>query len=200
MLPATFYQRPTLTLARDLPGRHLLRRIDNHLLRCRIVEVEAYHQDGDAAAHSYGGPTDRNRVMFGPPGRLYVYFIYGMHFCMNVVSEGEGIGAAVLIRALEPIDGEAIMRSHRGDMPRRQLTNGPAKACKALAVDRKLDGTSLQGDQIWLEAGDGPQSLITTTRIGITKSADLPWRFYIKNHPYVSKPAPREHLSHCPTT
>jgi len=188
MLPAAFYQQPTLELARDLLGRQLVRSVQGHSVTCRIVEVEAYHQDGDAAAHSYRGKTRRNAVIFGPAGFLYVYFIYGIHYCMNVVSEAEGVGAAVLIRALEPVAGaeHLIHRPKRkSDLP----TNGPAKCCKALAVDRALDGASLLGGQIWLAQGAPvtDAEVVQTTRIGISKSVELPWRFYLKNNPYVSK-------------
>jgi len=190
LLPPDFYRLPTLELAPALLGRLFVRKRGDALLAGRIVEVEAYHQDGDRAAHSFGGETARNRIMFGSPGHLYVYFIYGMHFCMNVTSEVEGVGAAVLIRALAPVRGIELMRALRG--PRiadAQLTNGPAKACAALGIDRGLDGASLQGPDVWIEAGTppAPAEVATATRIGITKSAELPWRFFIEGNPYVSR-------------
>lgn len=189
-LPADFYGRTTLETARDLLGRVLVHRHEDGLLAGRIVEVEAYHQDGDRAAHSYGGPTNRNRVMFGPPGHLYVYLIYGIHFCMNVVTETDGTGAAVLIRALEPLEGEARMQQFRGArVTRRNLTNGPGKCCQAFAIDRRFDGIDLRRGPIELLQGEPvPDSAITSgPRIGITKSADLPWRFWLEGNPFVSR-------------
>ncbi|MDT8324338.1 MAG: DNA-3-methyladenine glycosylase, partial [Bacteroidota bacterium] len=127
LLSPEFYRRPTLSVARDLLGKVFVRRDGKRLLSGRIVEVEAYHQDGDEAAHSFGGERGRNRVMFRDGGVLYVYFTYGMHFCMNVVTEREGTGAAVLIRALEPLDGVALMRANRGaGKSDFELTNAPA--------------------------------------------------------------------------
>ncbi len=182
-------RRTTLEAARWLVGKVLVRRLDGARLAGRIVEVEAYHQDGDAACHAYGGQTRRNAVMFGRPGLLYVYFIYGMHYCMNVVTEREGVGAATLIRALEPLEGLAAMRRRRGAAVKtRDLANGPAKACQALAVDRAHDGLDLLADgEVWLEDGEAGGELVAATRIGISKSAELPWRFYLKNNPYVSR-------------
>lgn len=177
-------------MARSLLGQHLVRNLNGQRLSGKIIETEAYHQDGDQAAHSFRGKTPRNQIMFGPPGYLYVYFIYGMHFCMNIVSEKQGTGAAVLIRALEPIDGLTTMHELRGSkIKRRNLTNGPARACQAFAVNRDLDGADLQGDQIWLEQGASiPDTQICVgPRIGISKSKDLPWRFWIKDHGDVSK-------------
>ena len=190
MLPSSFYTAPTLTLARNLMGKTLVRRYRNQRLSGRIVEVEAYHQDGDQAAHSYRGATARNQVMFGPPGHLYVYFIYGMHFCMNVVTEAAGVGAAVLIRAVEPLDGLSVMQELRGaKIKPRDLTSGPAKCCQALAIDRSQDGQPLTGPVIWLEDGDAgsPDQIETSPRIGISKSIDLPWRFTLKGNPYLSR-------------
>jgi len=182
---------PVLDAARWLLGKTLVRHVDGQRLAGRIVETEAYHQEGDEACHAFRGRTQRNAVMFGPPGRLYVYFIYGMHHCMNVVVEPEGVGAAVLIRALEPLEGLEAMRRRRG--PRiapRDTANGPAKACQALGVDRALDGADLlAGPEIRLEDGPAPKEreIVAATRIGIAKSAHLPWRFYWKNNPHISK-------------
>jgi len=190
MLPPDFYQSPTLTLARSLIGKVLVRAHEGRQLKGRIVEVEAYHQDGDRAAHSYSGQTRRNAVMFGPPGFLYVYFIYGMHYCMNVVTEEDGVGAAVLIRALEPLEGIETMRALRGpQIKTRDLTNGPAKCCQAFAIDRKADGWPLNGSQLFLEDSEplATNPIGTSKRIGITKSTELPWRFYVKDNIFVSK-------------
>lgn len=114
MLAESFYRAPLLDLARSLPGCRLIHLVAGQRLEARIVEVEAYHQDGDRAAHTFGGPNQRNRVMFGPPGHLYVYLSYGIHYCMNLVAEAEGIGAGVLIRALEPLAGLELMSRFRG--------------------------------------------------------------------------------------
>lgn len=181
-LGASFYQQETVALAKALLGQKLVRIYEGKRLVGRIVEVEAYHQDGDEAAHSFRGKTPRNQVMFGPPGYLYVYFIYGMHYCMNVVSEEEGVGAAVLIRGLEPLEGIETMQALRGPkIKRRDLTTGPARACKAMAINRHYDGTDLLGDTIWLEEGDSPLEAEITCgpRIGISKSKDLPWRWVV---------------------
>ncbi len=184
-----FYCCPVLELAPALLGCILARRLDGIVTRARIVEVEAYHQDGDAAAHSFGGPTRRNGVMFGPAGRLYVYLIYGMHHCMNIVAEDEGVGAAVLLRALEPLEGVAGLRARRAVTRDRDLTNGPGKLCAALGVDLSHNGLDLQGDELWLEHDDALLApIVRSRRIGITKSADLPWRFHLAGHPCVSRP------------
>ena len=193
MLDDDFYNQPTVELARALLGCRMVRMLDGRRLEGRIVETEAYHQNGDEAAHSFRGQTPRNRVMFGPPGNLYVYFIYGMHFCMNVVSEREGEGAAVLIRALEPLAGIEVMQSLRGPKIKgAELTNGPAKACRAFGLEREHDGLGLKGPELWLEPDDDPHNrvILCGPRIGISKSVDLPWRFFLKDNPYVSKTRP----------
>ena len=190
MLPDAFFNLPTLALARALLGKRLVRRWGSHTLIGRIVEVEAYHQDGDRAAHSHGGKTPRNEVMFGPPGHVYVYFIYGMHYCMNVVTEPEGIGAAVLIRAVEPLQGVEIMQQLRGPRIRmRDLTNGPAKCCEAFDVGPSENGLSLNGPDLFLDEGEplAKTEIAAGHRIGITKSTDLEWRFFINNNRFVSK-------------
>lgn len=188
-LDPSFYRGSVLELAPALLGRVLARRLDGDLVRARIVEVEAYHQHGDAAAHSFGGPTRRNAVMFGPAGRLYVYLIYGMHHCMNIVAEDEGVGAAVLLRALEPLEGLGSLRARRAVARDRDLANGPGKLCAALGVDLNHNGLDLQGDELWLEHGDMLSApIVRSKRIGITKSVDLPWRFHLAGHPCVSRP------------
>ena len=186
----SFFQQPTLLVAQQLLGLTLVRSIDGQRLAGKIVEVEAYHQDGDQAAHSFRGKTRRNATMFGPAGYLYVYFIYGMHFCMNVVTEEDGVGAAVLIRAIQPIDGISVMKHYRGPSVKLvNLTNGPAKCCQALSIGRDQDGMSLQQDDLFLEPGDPlpAQAVKTSPRIGISKSKSLPWRFYLEGNPFVSK-------------
>ncbi len=190
MLGKVSYQQPTLTLARHLLGKNLVRKQGDWVLSGRIVEVEAYHQDGDRAAHSFGGQTPRNAVMFGPPGFLYVYFIYGMHYCMNVVTEAKGIGAAILIRAVEPLEGIETMRLNRGPhIPVRDLANGPAKCCQAFAIDNNENGLSLTSSHLFLEEGAirSGEEIALSPRIGISKSTELPWRFFLKNNRYVSR-------------
>lgn len=169
-----------------LLGCVLERVVDGQLLRGRIVEVEAYDQS-DIASHSYNGETPRTKVMFGPSGYLYVYFTYGMHYCCNIVVGESGHGAAVLIRALEPLDGEDVMEIHRNKSG-IELTNGPAKLCQALKIDRAMNGHDLSTAPLRLL----PQPplpggvIVTTTRIGISKARDVPWRFYIADNPWVS--------------
>lgn len=164
----------------------LEREIDGQVLRARIVETEAYDQT-DAASHSYKPATQRTQVMFGPAGFLYVYFTYGMHYCCNVVVGPKGHGAAVLIRAVEPLQGEGFMQKLRGKTG-YQLTNGPAKLCQALMIDKALNGHDLRRPPLRLIIQNPipKKAIVTTTRIGITKAKDVPWRFYIKGNKYVS--------------
>lgn len=156
----------------------------------RIVEVEAYRED-DPASHTFAGPTPRNRVMFGPAGHLYVYFTYGMHWCANAVCEPEGVGTAVLLRALAPLGGVEAMRGRRAKARRdTDLCSGPAKLCQALAIDGSLDGADLiAGPPRILDDGTGPPaSVVQTTRVGLTKAVDEPWRWYVADEPNVSRP------------
>lgn len=189
-LSPTFYRRPNLTVARELLGRYLVREQRGIRLGGLIVEVEAYHQHGDQAAHTYAGRTERNAVMFEPGGVLYVYFTYGMHFCMNVVTETAGIGAAVLIRAIEPVEGIALMTERR-NAPRdvRALTNGPAKCCQALGIQRDANGTDLVCGDIRIYPGVqvSRASIHRSERIGIKKSTELDWRFTIRDSAYLSR-------------
>ena len=193
LLPVDFYRRPTLVVARAMLGRLFVRQLEGRRLSGRIVEVEAYHGDADRAAHSYGGERGRNRVMFRDGGLLYVYFTYGMHFCMNVVTEEEGTGAAVLIRALEPVEGIEHMRRHRGEGRREvDLTNGPAKLCQSLAISREENGLPLDGRIVVIH--DAPEvdaaEVSVTTRVGISQSRELPWRFFLTGNRWVSRGRP----------
>lgn len=195
LLTPEFYRRPTVTVARDLLGKVFVRRAGRDVLSGRIVEVEAYHQDGDEAAHSYGGERGRNRVMFRDGGLLYVYFTYGMHFCMNVVTEREGTGAAVLIRALEPMEGLAEMRTNRGEGKKDgDLTNGPAKLCQALGIGRGENGLPLDGEVVGIYEDDRVQNgeIGVSTRIGISRSTELPWRFFLTGNRWVSRGRPSQ--------
>lgn len=174
--------------ARRLLGAELVRTIGGELVRVRVVETEAYHQ-ADAASHSYSGRTPRTDVMFGPAGKLYVYFTYGMHYCCNVVVGEKGYGAAVLIRAVEPLSGESALQALR---PRTgvELTNGPAKLCQALGIDRALNGHDLTEPPLTLTPREplSDEAVVETTRIGISRARDEPWRFYIRGNTYVSRP------------
>lgn len=193
ILKPDFYQRDTLTVARELLGKTFVRRLGGDVLSGRIVEVEAYHQDGDEAAHSFRGRTPRNDVMFRRGGHLYVYFTYGMHFCMNAVTEVEGVGAAVLIRAIEPLQGIPTMRRLRGETIRdRDLARGPARSCQAFGIRREENGLLLDGNVVGiLEADPLPDDRIAvTSRVGIKRSRELLWRFYDRDSIGVSDGKP----------
>jgi DNA-3-methyladenine glycosylase len=195
VLPAEFYARPTLRVARALLGKILMCRGPSSATAARIVEVEAYRGPADRAAHTAGGRrTPRNETMWGPGGRLYVYFTYGMHHCCNVVTRTAGVPEAILLRAAEPLAGVALMRRRRGvgsDLPLAALARGPANLCRALGIDRQLDGCDLgDGPVVLLDAPPVPPSAIATSaRIGIPyagSDALLPWRFYVRTSPAVS--------------
>jgi len=176
-------------VARDLLGRHLVRSLDGALLVGRIVEVEAYQED-DPASHSYRGRTPRTEVMFGPAGHLYVYFSYGMHWCMNVVTGTDGEGSAVLLRAAEPVEGLDLMRRRRGVHTERLLTTGPGRLTQAFGVTRQLNGTDLVlGDVLWIARG-GPlaeNEVGVSGRVGIAAGQDTPWRVYDARSRFVSR-------------
>lgn len=182
-LKRSFFDRPVLEVARDLIGATLT------VGGCggRIVEVEAYHQT-DPAAHSYRGPTPRNAVMFGPPGFVYVYRSYGIHWCMNFVCEAEGCASAVLLRALEPTQGLALMRRRRGVPEERALCSGPGKVCQALGITVAHNGMAIDRAPFALTARDGDVDVVRGVRIGITKAAEKPWRFGLKGSKYLSRP------------
>ncbi|MFO7653339.1 MAG: DNA-3-methyladenine glycosylase [Candidatus Krumholzibacteriia bacterium] len=185
-LPRSFYDRDTVTVARDLLGKLLVRRQDGAMRVGRIVETEAYLGPHDRAAHSARGLTPRTRPMFGPPGHAYVYLIYGMHSCMNVVTEREGQAAAVLLRALEPFENV------------EGRTSGPGLLCRAMGIDRSLSGHDLLGDQLFIAAppaGDPVANrsftIVRRPRVGVAYAGH--WarrllRFYIKGNPHVSRP------------
>ena len=156
-----------------------------------IVEVEAYHHT-EPAAHSFNGPTPRNMVMFGPPGFLYVYRSYGIHWCMNFVCEKEGSASAVLVRAVQPTRGIAAMRRRRGLHDERNLCSGPGKVCEALGVSGKLNGKALDAPPIEIFARRRKPEFVSGTRVGITKAVELPWRYGLKGSRFLSKPFLRE--------
>jgi DNA-3-methyladenine glycosylase len=184
----SFLDTDVISAASRLLGCELERIIDGHTVRVRIVETEAYHQE-DAASHSFKGKTARNAIMFGPSGRLYVYFTYGMHYCCNVVVGEEGTGAAVLIRAVEPIKGIELLHQYRKATNDHDLTNGPAKLCQALVINKQLNDHDLSVKPFRLIECPALSSsqIVQTTRIGISKAKNEPWRFYIKDNPYVSR-------------
>lgn len=158
----------------------------------RIVETEAYEQD-DPASHAFRGKTPRNAVMFGGAGHLYVYFTYGMHFCMNVVSGGTGEGAAVLLRAAEPLRGLTEMQASRGRTSVPELCSGPARLCQAFGIDRSFDGIDLvSGSDMWIAEGApvASSSIAMGPRVGIRVGREVPWRFFAKDDPFVSKGRP----------
>jgi len=195
-LTRNFYSKDVLFVARNLLGKILVRKIDGQLLAGIIVEAEAYDGSIDEASHSFKGMTKRNEVMFGKEGVLYVYFTYGMYYCCNVVTgKGKGVGKAVLIRAIEPVDGinqMALFRYGKSELTHKEftnLTNGPGKICNALNITKSENGIDLLDDSIYILNNKSvpDEEIEITKRVGITKSADLPWRFYIKNNPFVSK-------------
>ncbi len=160
----------------------------------RIVEVEIYDQD-DPASHSHRGPTPRARVMFGDPGHLYVYRSYGIHWCANVVCEEPGRGAAVLIRALEPVQGLTLMEGRRGRSGTRELCSGPGKLCQALGIDGTMNGGSLVDGPVRITTGEPPRRIVSGPRIGISVAVDVPWRLGVADSPYLSRPFPMEVLN-----
>ncbi|MGZ8594307.1 MAG: DNA-3-methyladenine glycosylase [Actinomycetota bacterium] len=189
-LPRGFFDRPAVEVAPALLGRVLVRCLpDGARLAGRIVEAEAY-EPGDPASHGFRGPTPRNASMFGPPGRLYVYYTYGHHWMMNVVTRPEGEGSAVLLRALEPLEGLAVMAAARGRSAPRDLCSGPGKLAQALSVDRAQDGEDLVGGGVvWLEAGAPvpPDRIRAGGRVGVSVGVEPHWRFVVAGDPFVSK-------------
>lgn len=204
-LTYAFYDRDPRKVARALLGKLLIRRSDRKLLSGRIVETEAYLGEGDLAAHSAAGKTDRNSVLFGPPGYAYVYFIYGNYYCLNVSCLPDGVAGGVLFRAMEPVAGIDEMAKARGiHLPMtgaaaetaaniallRKISSGPGRMCEALGVTRERDNgksfVSPRSDLRIVDDGYRVRRVMATARIGITKSADHPWRYVIEGNPFVS--------------
>jgi len=191
-LPRSFYEQDTREAAQKLLGQLVVRRLPTgETLSGIIVETEAYLTD-DPACHAYRGKTPRNSAMFGPPGHAYVYFTYGLHMMLNLVCAPQGVAEAVLVRALEPVQGVELMRLNRGGRAEtRQLTNGPGKLAQALALTRlshnEVDLTDPAGELLVLPSAHAPFATVTTTRIGITRGVDLPLRYYVAGNAFVSR-------------
>lgn len=195
ILNREFYAQDALTVARALLGAVVVRCIDGQRVSGRIVEVEAYHGLDDLASHGRQRRTLRNLPMWGPPGHAYVYLIYGMYWLLNLVCEPEDFPAAVLIRALEPLEGESVLAAHRAGLPRAQWTNGPGRLARALVVDgshNQIDLTTSAAG-LWVEAGDPvPDAQVRTgPRVGLGKHVSepwlsIPWRWWVVDHPFVS--------------
>jgi len=194
-LKKSFYSRELLTVAKDLLGKIFVKTNGRNWLIGKIVEVEAYHGDFDEAAHSFKGKTKRTEIMFEAGGYLYVYFTYGVHYCCNVVTGKKGQGTAVLIRAIEPISGiDKMIKNRFGRKLKNEkeiinLTSGPGKICQAFNINKSHSGIDLTGDKIFILDSEkiNKQDIGVSRRIGITKSVELPWRFFIKNNPYLSR-------------
>lgn len=200
-LERSFYKKSALILARDLLGKYLIFDINNEKLMAKIVETEAYMGFNDKAAHTYNGKrTPRTEAMYGEEGHAYVYIIYGMYNCLNVVAAEKEIAQAVLVRALEPMEGLEIMALNRFNKPFSQLkksqiiglTNGPGKLCQAFGITREMNGEDLIGDRLYICSGiEEKFDIVETKRIGIDyaeEAKDFPWRFYIKDNKFVSVP------------
>ena len=195
-LTRSFYERDAVAVARDLIGCLFVREHARGRIGVRLVETEAYRGELDPGSHGYRGPTARNRTMFGPPGRIYVYFTYGMHWCVNVVCGREGECEAVLLRAGEPVYGiETMRRFRRNVADDRLLAAGPARLAQAMGIDKTLDGTTLlRGGDIWCAADELTQAfrngeVSQTVRVGLSagRGEEIPWRFVVPGHPHASR-------------
>jgi len=189
-LSRAFFARPAPVVARALLGHVLAHDAAGGVRAGRIVEVEAYRGGVDPASHAFRGRTPRNASMFGPPGHAYVYFTYGMHWCVNLVCAADGVGEAVLVRALEPVAGIDAMRAARGVDERDRLARGPGCVTRALGLDRRHDGLDLSRGPLWVGAGRalGGFRIAHGERIGIRVGRERPWRFWLAGHPCVSGP------------
>jgi DNA-3-methyladenine glycosylase len=192
-LGRAFFRQGTVAVAQALLGKLLVHDGTAGRTVGRIVETEAYLSDRDPGSHAFRGETVRNASMFGPPGHAYVYFVYGMHHCFNVVTGPAGVGEAVLVRALEPLEGVALMRARRGAHADRDLCNGPAKLVQAMGLEREHDGADLLAGNVGLfHAGPGAArfaelEIVRTIRVGLTRGSELELRFYVRGEPCVSR-------------
>ncbi|HKG32545.1 MAG TPA: DNA-3-methyladenine glycosylase [Gemmatimonadales bacterium] len=189
-LPVSFFVRPTEQVAAELLGMMVVSTVGGEVTEGRIVETEAYLGYDDPASHGYRHRRNaRNLALFGPPGSWYVYLSYGMHWCANLVCQRRGLASAVLLRALEPIEGLEVMRGRRRGVETKDLCSGPGKLCQALGIDRSLDGTRMARSSVIVRhptAWEQPQVTVTP-RIGITKAADWPLRFHVAGSPWTSR-------------
>lgn len=191
-LPRGFYDRDTLTVAEELLGCRLVHETAHGRAVGRIVEVEAYHGESDPACHAAAGRTRRTEPMYGPPGHAYVYFVYGMHHCLNVVTRAADEPSAVLIRAIEPLEGIDLMarrraRSGSAGAPERGLADGPGKLCAAMGVSLAHNRADLTRGPLWIEPGTAPGRVVWTPRVGISVGTDRLWRGLVQDSPWVSK-------------
>ncbi|MGD9530707.1 MAG: DNA-3-methyladenine glycosylase [Candidatus Nanopelagicales bacterium] len=193
VLPRSFYARPAEVVAPELLGCIVEAETADGLVAVRLTEVEAYAGEDDPASHAWRGPTPRTAVMFGPPGHVYVYFTYGMHWCANLVCASDGEAAAVLLRGGEVVAGEHLARERRGPRPpARRLASGPANLARALGLDGSWHGddvTRARG-RLRVRAGEPPAEVVAGPRVGITRAVDVPWRFSVAGDPHVSSPRP----------
>jgi DNA-3-methyladenine glycosylase len=189
ILTPVFYARDTVKVAPDLLGKCLVRVTDEGKMVSRIVEVEAYRGADDPASHAFRGLTPRNAPMYGEPGHAYIYFTYGNHYCLNITAARAGTPGAVLLRAVQPIEGVRLMMRLRPNVPGVELTNGPGKLTKALAIDKSLNeqDMTIYGPLFVTDPGRADFEIWCSTRIGIGYGQDKRWRFYIKGNPYVSR-------------
>lgn len=197
-IPASYYARETEVVARDLLGAIVECHTPAGVAGGRVVETEAYLGEHDPACHAVVGRTARTSALYGPPGIAYVYFIYGMHWCLNAVTRDDGLPSAVLIRAIEPLYGVELMHRRRPRVRRaRELTSGPARLCSALGITGQHNGLALQRPPLVIRYGDRvpDQDVVVTPRIGITKAADWPLRWLVAGSPYVSGRVIRERAS-----
>jgi DNA-3-methyladenine glycosylase len=188
-LPPGFYRRNTVTVAKELLGKIIFRKLGSNVLSGMIVETEAYMGKGDPASHSHRGVTKRNETMFRKGGIAYVYFTYGNHYCFNVVTENDGVGSAVLIRAVEPLKGVEVMMKNRGTGEVLNLTSGPGKFTKAFGIDKDLNRADLSKGVIYISSSPDARSfkIVKAKRIGITRNTEKLYRFYIAANPFVSR-------------
>jgi DNA-3-methyladenine glycosylase len=189
ILPRDFYARDTVQVARKLLNKRLVRVKGRDRMEGRIVEVEAYRGGDDPASHAFRGPTLRNAPMFGEPGHAYVYFTYGNHYCLNITTQQTGIPGAVLIRAIQPVEGVDAMRRLRPNVPDSNLASGPGKLTKALGIDKSLNGIDMtkRGPLFVAESDQARFKIGRSTRVGISQGTDRLWRFYVAENPFVSK-------------
>lgn len=190
-LKDSFFDKNTVSVAKNLLGKVLVKNTGrNNFISGKIVEVEAYIGDHDPACHAFQKITGRSSILYEEAGTIYVYFIYGNYYCFNIVTEAKGIGSAVLIRAVEPLDGIEFMKANRPKIKKlHDLSNGPSKLCLAFDIDKKYNGKKISENGIFISNPliHDKFEIVTSKRIGIVKGADLPYRFYIKNNPFVTK-------------